>query len=131
MSVMLSASLEDYMEAIFHIIDEKQAVRASDIAERLGVSRPSVTGALQALVREELIHHKPYDVITFTELGVRIATEIVAKHAVLKEFFTDCLGVNDAEAEEAACGMEHTLSENILRKLLGFVERERGRKAGK
>lgn len=131
MSVTLSASLEDYMEAIFHIIDEKKAVRASDIAERLGVSRPSVTGALQALVREELIHHKPYDVITFTEQGACVAREIVAKHAVLKEFFTGCLGVHDDEAEAAACGMEHTLSESILRKLVGFVERERGRKAGK
>lgn len=131
MQVTLSASLEDYMEAIFHIIDEKKAVRASDIASRLGVSRPSVTGALQALVREELIVHKPYDVITFTSLGVRVAKEIVEKHSVLKEFFTDCLGVNDAEAEEAACGMEHTLSESILRKLVCFVERERGRKDGK
>ena len=125
MSAVLSASLEDYMEAIFHIIQEKNAVRASDIAVRLGVSRPSVTGALRALVKQELVHHQPYDVITFTKEGEKIAKQIAQKHVVLKEFFTDCLGVGEAEAEEAACGMEHTLSQNILRQLVSFVERER------
>jgi DtxR family Mn-dependent transcriptional regulator len=126
-AIVLSASLEDYMEAIFHIIREKKAVRASDIAARMGVSRPSVTGALQSLVKLELVHHQPYDVITFTKAGEKIAKQIAEKHAVLKEFFTDCLGVSESDAEVAACGMEHTLSQTILRRLVAFVERERGK----
>lgn len=133
MTVTLSASLEDYMEAIYHVVLDKGAARPSDIAARMQVSRPSVTGALQSLVKEELINHKPYDVITFTEGGEKVAKEIAEKHGVLKEFFTDCLGVAASEAEEAACGMEHTLSKNILRRLVRFVEdqRERGKVTGK
>lgn len=110
------------MEAIYHIIGDKGAVRAADIAARLGVSRPSVTVALRFLVKEDLVRHKPYDVITFTDKGRSVAKDVVKKHSVLKAFFRDCLGVNEAEAEEAACGMEHTLSKNILQKLLVFVE---------
>jgi DtxR family Mn-dependent transcriptional regulator len=48
---MLSASMEDYLEAIFHIAADKQAARAKDIAKRLKVNNSSVTGALRILSR--------------------------------------------------------------------------------
>ena len=49
---MLSASMEDYLEAIFHIVSEKQAARAKDIAKRLKVNNSSVTGALRSLAEK-------------------------------------------------------------------------------
>ena len=48
----LSASLEDYIEAIYHIVEEKLVARSKDIAIRLDVSRASVTEALRALAKE-------------------------------------------------------------------------------
>ena len=62
----LSASLEDYLEAIYQVIQEKDAARAKDVAERLGVAPPSVTNALHALKERELVNHAPYDLITLT-----------------------------------------------------------------
>ena len=53
----LSASLEDYLEAIFHIVAEKKVARAKEIAEALQVSRPSVTGALHALAERGLVNY--------------------------------------------------------------------------
>jgi len=50
----LSASLEDYLEAIYHIVREKKAARAKDISKRLGVNRSSVTGALHSLAERKL-----------------------------------------------------------------------------
>ena len=50
----LSASLEDYLEVIFHISEEKRAAKARDIADQLKVSRASVTGALQTLGKKGL-----------------------------------------------------------------------------
>jgi len=46
---VLSASLEDYLEAIYHIVQKKQAARAKDIVQRLRVKNSSVTGAMRAL----------------------------------------------------------------------------------
>ena len=83
----LSASQEDYLEAIFHIISEKQAVRAKDIALRLKVKNASVTGALRILAGKGLVNYAPYDVISLTAEGKRIAEDIIRRHEVLHNFF--------------------------------------------
>lgn len=118
----LSSSMEDYLEAIFHIVSEKQAARAKDIALRLKVNNSSVTGALRALSEKGLINYAPYDVITLTPEGRLLAEEIVRKHEALRDFFVTILHISEEEAEEAACGMEHTVSPNILDRLIRFTE---------
>ncbi len=118
----LSSNMEDYIEAIYLIISRKGAVLARDIAEHLNVSRPSVTGALQTLVREKLVNHEPYDVITLTERGREIAEKIILRHRVLKMFFGGILGVDEDEAERTACAIEHVLSADALARLSSFVE---------
>ena len=83
----LSASLEDYLEAIFNIISDKGAVRAKDIAKYLGVKAGSVTVALKALSKTDHINYQPYEVITLTSKGLEQAKEIIRKHEILKDFF--------------------------------------------
>jgi DtxR family Mn-dependent transcriptional regulator len=118
----LSASLEDYLEAIFWIVRQKQAARARDIAKRLDVGRSSVTGALHALAERTLINYAPYDLITLTEKGKSIAEDVVRRHEVLREFFVKVLAVGADDAEAAACKMEHAIPEGVLRRFLEFVE---------
>jgi len=118
----LSDSLEDYLEAIFHIEKAKQAARAKDIARRMNVKGPSVTGALQALARRKLINYSPYDLITLTEKGREAARDVVRRHAVLCRFFIDILDADPKEAEKGACRMEHALPSGIMERLIGFVE---------
>ncbi len=119
---LLSASLEDYLEAIFHIVSEKQAARAKDIAKRLRVNNSSVTGALRALAEKGFINYAPYDVITLTPRGNELAEEVVRKHEALQDFFVKILYIDPDEAEEAACKMEHALSRIILDRLILFME---------
>jgi DtxR family Mn-dependent transcriptional regulator len=118
----LSSSLEDYLEAIFHILSEKQAVRAKDISDRLHVKNSSVTGALRSLAEKGFINYAPYDVITLTTKGKHLAEDIVRRHEALLDFFVNVLGVDRYEAEIAACKMEHNLSGPILDKLICFME---------
>lgn len=118
----LSDSLEDYLEAIFHIEKAKQAARAKDIAGRLHVAGSSVTGALQALAKRDLINYSPYDLITLTEKGREAAQDVVRRHAVLRRFFIDVLDADPREAEKGACRMEHALPRGIMERLIGFVE---------
>lgn len=118
----LSSSLEDYLEAIYHIEGRKQAARAKDIALRLKVKGASVTAALQALARLELINYAPYDVITLTDKGHAVAGEVVSRHQALHKFFAEVLGVEEETAQKAACRMEHALPDGILERLLMFVE---------
>lgn len=118
----LSASLEDYLEVIYHIVKEKQASKAKDIAEKLKVNNSSVTGALRSLSKKGYINYAPYDIITLTSKGKKKATDIIKRHNALLNFFENVLHVKRKEAEEVACKMEHSLSKNILQKLIKYIE---------
>ncbi len=118
----LSASLEDYLEAIHHITTAKQAARAKDIALRLKVNSSSVTGALRALSARKLVNYAPYDVITLTPAGQIRALDIVRRHLALRDFFVKVLDVEETLADRCACGMEHDLPREILDQLARFVE---------
>ena len=118
----LSASLEDYLEAILNLSSESSFARSKDIAKSLGVSRSSVTGALRVLKEKGLANYKPYDYVTLTESGRSAAGEIARKHNILKAFFIDVLGVEGDVAQKAACKAEHELGPEIITKLLCFIE---------
>ena len=122
--VKISASLEDYLEAIYEIIEEKQAVRAKDIADRLDVAASSVTIALRGLVKRELINHVPYDVITLTPHGKKLAKEVARKHGILKQFFTKVLAVDESVADDCACKMEHVVPDEVLKRFVEFIKFE-------
>jgi len=119
---LLTASQEDYLEAIFHIAYEKQAARAKDIAGRLKVNSSSVTGALQVLAEKGLVNYAPYDVITLTPEGKAIAEDVVRRHEVLRDFFMRVLRIDPVEADEGACKAEHAFPRSILDSLIKFVE---------
>ncbi len=119
-SHQLSASLEDYMEAIYHIVSEKKEARGKDIAKRLKVSAASVTEALRALSKRELINYAPYEPITMTRQGKIIAEEVIRRHNALKKFFIEVLAVDDATAEQGACSFEHTAPTAIIEQMVNF-----------
>lgn len=118
----LSASLEDYLEAIYNLSAQIQVARAKDIAQMLNVARASVTAALRTLSERELINYKPYGVITLTERGRKLAWKIVRRHEMLSYFFAQILGVEAAAAQKAACRTEHTLGPEVTSRLAAFVE---------
>lgn len=121
-SKILSASLEDYLEAIYSIVRLKQAARARDISQRLGVNSSSVTGALHSLSEKGLINYTPYDIVTLTPKGEKVARDVFHRHTVLQEFFVKVLGVDIESAGESACKMEHEISRDIMKRLTLFVE---------
>ncbi len=118
----LSASLEDYLEAIFNIIAEKKAARPKEISRLLKVRSSSVTGALKSLSEKELINYSPYDLVTLTPKGDRIAKDVVRRHEILRDFLVNVLAVDATEAEQAACSMEHSISRDVLERLVRFAE---------
>jgi DtxR family Mn-dependent transcriptional regulator len=118
----LSASLEDYLEAILNLTAEAKVARSKDIAETLGVSRASVTGALRALKQKDLANYEPYGYVTLTDQGLKAAKDVAQKHKILKSFFVNILGIQADAAQKAACAAEHKLEPNIIAHLLNFSE---------
>lgn len=120
-STPLSQSLEDYLEAVYHIEQQKGAARPKDLADRLGVTAPSVTGALRALHEKGLVNYVPYDVVTLTARGRRRAKGVVRRHDALRDFFHRILSIEEKEADEAACRMEHAVPPVILDRIIHLV----------
>jgi DtxR family Mn-dependent transcriptional regulator len=118
----LSASLEDYIEAIHHIVEDKLVARSKDIALRLGVSRASVTEALRALSQKELINYAPYEAITMTEKGKKTAEDVIFRHNALKRFFIEILSIDNDTAEEGACRIEHAAPPEIISRMINFIQ---------
>lgn len=117
-----TASMEDYLEAIAVLREERQVVRVSQISRLLDVSMPSVTSALKRLMEEGLVDHEPYGHVELTAKGERIAEDVIHRHETLRQFLTEILGVDPDTAREDACKMEHSLSPTSRDKLSKFVE---------
>jgi DtxR family Mn-dependent transcriptional regulator len=118
----LSASLEDYLEAIYHTVSAKGAARAKDIVLRMGVHNSSVTQALRSLSEKKLINYAPYDLITLTAPGEVLALGVVRRHETLSKFLNQVLGLPAVEADAEACRLEHAVSSGVLHRLVRFVE---------
>ncbi len=122
----LSESLEDYLEVIYHLVQEKKVARVRDIANRKGVKMSSVVGALRRLSAAEYIQYRAREYVEMTEKGELLAQKLVARHEFLTGFLIDLLGVEAESAENEACSMEHVLSKSTIVRLrrLGRLSEE-------
>ena len=118
----LSASSEDYLEAIHNLVCLHKVARCKDIANSLNVSMASVTGAIKLLFDKGLVDYQPYGYVYLTEKGSKEATAVVKRHTIIEAFFVKVLGVDELEAKSAACKAEHALGSAIIPRLLSFTE---------
>jgi DtxR family Mn-dependent transcriptional regulator len=119
----LSESRGDYLECIHHLVRERGVARVKEIAARMGVRAPSVTGALRGLAARGLVRHDPYQFVTLTPAGARAARDLARRHAALAGFLRQVLGTDAATAERNACHMEHAIEPEVLERLARFVGR--------
>lgn len=118
----LSTSLEDYIETILELQREGGVVRVRDIAEARDVRAASVSVALRRLDEMGLIEYAQREHVKLTDLGLRTARRVRARHEVLRRLFTEVLGLSPDEAESDACAMEHSLGERGMDHLARFLE---------
>lgn len=103
-------SSEDYLEAMLMMKEQHGYIRSIDIAAELGVTKPSVSYATKRLRENGYIVMDKEGLITLTDAGMKIASQIYVRHKTLTRFFM-YLGVDEATASEDACKVEHDLSD--------------------
>ena len=118
----LTSTMEDYLEAIFVLNEEKKVVRVKDIARKLGVKMPTVTSMLKTLSKRGMVDYEKYEYVELTAEGTVVGREIRRKHQLLCKFLTDILKVDFKTADQEACKMEHTLSSSTLDSLADFMD---------
>jgi len=118
----LTRSLEDYLEAVYILQREKGEARMKDLAARLNVRASSANEAIEKLAERNLVKHERYGSIVLTKEGEDLAKRIYNRHLVLLKFLHEVLGVDRETAERDSCALEHSISEETLKKLLSFIE---------
>ena len=121
-NLSLTTQLEDYLEAIAELQEADRVARAKDIAERLGITRGTVTSALRSLNEKGLINYQPYSHITLTKAGEEIAARIIHRHKVLSRYLSKVLKLPSELAEDNACRAEHILDKQVIDRLVHLME---------
>jgi DtxR family Mn-dependent transcriptional regulator len=109
--------MENYLKVIFEILEHEDRATTSTIAETMGIAAPSVTSMLKKLNDLGLVSHEPYRGVRLTEVGEKMALEIVRHHRLIELYLAEALGVPWDRVHEEAEKLEHVISEDLERRM--------------
>ena len=115
-------SAEDYLEAMLMMREQHGYIRSVDVADRLSVTKPSVSYAVKRLRENGYLLMDPDGRITLTDKGEEIAQRIYTRHRVLSEYLIE-IGVPAEIAREDACKIEHDISEETLAAIRSLLKK--------
>jgi DtxR family transcriptional regulator, iron-dependent repressor len=113
-----SMSREDYLKAIWELVQEEQAPISARLAEELGVTAPAVTAALKRMTRDGLLRVERDGYIHLTRQGRAEAERLALRHQLAEKLLTDVIGLHWTRAHDAADRLEHGLSPEVEALLL-------------
>ena len=105
-------AFEEYYECIFELHEDNLDVIQARVADRLSVSRPSVSEMIKRMEAEGLIRLRGTKIV-LTDEGNVLATKVVRRHRIAERFLTDILGLSWATAHHEAGKWEHVLSAEV------------------
>ncbi|MBQ9341534.1 MAG: metal-dependent transcriptional regulator [Lachnospiraceae bacterium] len=118
----LQESGEMYLETIYVLSQSSSTVRAIDIGEELGYTKPSVSRALGVLRNEGLIKKDSDGYIKLTEAGEIMAKRTYERHTVLTKLLME-LGIDEETATEDACRIEHYISDKTFEAMKAHLKK--------
>lgn len=124
---------EDYVEAIAEILSAQETCRLVDLGQRFGVSHVTAHRIIERLKTEGLVVTEPYQPITLTPRGKRLASECRVRHEIVFQFLM-ALGIDERTAAGDAEGIEHHVSSATLKRFKELTEQLRakdGQSSGK
>ncbi|MDG6942375.1 MAG: MarR family transcriptional regulator [Nitrososphaerota archaeon] len=113
--------VEDYLEAIYSLNEEKGYVSAADISERLAVKPPTVSNMIRNLADKGFLEHERYRGMRLTPSGEKVARSVIKRHEVISTLIS-MLGVDDTTAFVDTEGIEHHVHPSTLRKFERLAE---------
>jgi DtxR family Mn-dependent transcriptional regulator len=117
----LTQSMENYLKAIFEILEHDERATTSSIAERMDIAAPSVTAMVKKLAELKLVAHEPYQGVTLTRAGELAAVEVVRHHRLIEKYLADALGVPWDLVHDEAEKLEHVISEDLEDRIDGAL----------
>ena len=119
---MLSPRIEDYLEELFLLESTGRSVTVTDLAERLKITKGTVTATIQKLSELELVNHERYGTLHLTDAGRRKGMTVFRRHEGFRAFFHELLGLDRDHSSEMACSMEHYVDNVTEERLYALLE---------
>jgi len=113
-----SVSQEDYLKAIWEMLEEEESPISARVAEQLGVTPPAVTAALKRMMRDDYLRTDRNGRIRLTAKGRGIAQHLALRHQLAEKLLTEIIGLDWAKAHEEAERLEHAISPEVEALLL-------------
>ena len=113
---------EDYLEAILRLQQENGFVRSVDVANKLAVSRPSVSRAMGVLEKKGFVEFGMGNMLKLTEQGKAKAEDIYNRHKLLTVFLQKITGLSEDQCEENACRVEHQVDADVVAGIQKWVD---------
>jgi DtxR family transcriptional regulator, Mn-dependent transcriptional regulator len=113
----LSRSERAALKAIYRLTRDRDEAHTGGLAEVLGLSPGTVTTTVKRLADRGLVVHRPYQGVSFTDVGRRAAVSAIRRHRIVERFLSDMLGYAWHEADTLAVGFEHELPTEVLDRL--------------
>ena len=117
----LSATVEEYLEAIYNMSAENEVVIGARLAEKFGVSAPTVTEMLKRLVRDGYIEMDNKRQVTLTDAGNQAAEAVLRRHRLTERFLADMLGMQWHQVHEEAGRLEHFISGAVEERVIASL----------
>ena len=111
----MSASTEEYLEALYTLTQDNKTATTSKISKRLNIAPASVTEMLRKLAGGGYVNYSRYQGVTLTAKGYEMAEKMTRKHRLLERFLHDVLKIGNDRVHKEACDMEHVLSDTTER----------------
>ncbi|MBK6847242.1 MAG: metal-dependent transcriptional regulator [Proteobacteria bacterium] len=118
----ISAALEDYLETIYLLVQQQGFARVRDIARARSVKAATISVALRKLAEGQFVNYERREYIGLTPKGEDAARKVLSRHRLLTRFFEQVLKMPHAAANEQACTMEHSLTDETMGRLVTFFE---------
>ena len=116
-------SQEDYLKALYLLRGDQRPVPTRDLAQRLGISSPSVSEMVTRLTAQGLVEHDRYRGQQLTREGRKVALELVRHHRLLEMFLVEVLGYAWDEVHDEAERLEHVISERMEARIFDLLGR--------
>src|SRR3989440_7690423 len=120
---VFTRSQQDYLKALYLLHGDQRPVPTRDLAQRLGISSPSVSEMVARLNAQGLVEHDRYRGQQLTKEGRKVALELVRHHRLLEMFLVQVLGYSWDEVHEEAERLEHVISERMEQRIFDLLGR--------
>ncbi len=113
----INATREDYVRAIYILQETNQDTGVTSVAERLRLSKSTVSERVKSLVKDGLVENTPYAQVKLTKEGLNIGKKLTYKHRIIEVFLSQVLGVPNEKVHEEAEKLEHACSDDVIQRI--------------